>query len=100
MSGSPERHISVISSDMWLDRPHGASVIKMFERLAEARGWDIDLFISSVEEAEERRNSLRIHGLKVPNNLKESSGSYYLYVTGKSFKLMRRTTGTIIFGYP
>ncbi len=100
MSGSPERHISVISSDMWLDRPHGASVIKMFERLAEARGWDIDLFISSVEEAEERRNSLRIHGLKVPNNLKESSGSYYLYVTGKSFKLMRRTTGTIIFDYP
>jgi len=100
MSGSPERHVSVISSDMWLDRPHGASIIRMFERLAEARGWDIDLFIFSVEEAEEKRNSLRIHGLKVPSSLKESSGSYYLYVTDKSLKLMRKMTGTIIFDYP
>ncbi len=98
--GSPERHISVISSDMWLDRPHGASVIRMFERLAEVREWDIDLFIFSVEEVEERRNSIRIHGLKVPNNLKESSGSYYLYVTGKSLKLLKKMAGTVIFDYP
>ncbi len=98
--GLPENHVSVISSDMWLDRPHGASLIRIFEKLAEIRKWNIDLFIFSTKKTEEKRNFLQIHGLEIPGNLKESSYSYYLYTMNKSIKLMRELGGAIIFDYP
>ncbi len=99
---SPESgmSITVISSDMWLDRPHGASVIRMFERLAEISSWDIELYILSKREMRGKKGSFKIIGLEVPSYLKESSIPYFAYAMNKSLGLMKRISGTVIFDYP
>jgi len=49
--------ITVISSDMWMDRPHGASIIRMLEILADLAGVDLKLVVFSWEGGREEGRS-------------------------------------------
>jgi len=89
----------IVASDMWLDRPHGASIIRMLEIFSELLHRDVQLFLFSWEEKEERRARLLIKALKLPRNIEESSGSFLLYQMRKSLDLFK-LADFVIFDYP
>jgi len=55
-----EKELLVVASDMWLDRPHGASIMKMLEIFSRLFHENVQLFLFSWEEGEERRGNLLI----------------------------------------
>ncbi len=91
--------LRVISSDMWLDRPHGASIIKMLEFLSNQAKTEIELVVWSKEDLVERRGNLSIKTIKVPEKVKESSFSYFLRTFKESLSYMMGGD-LIIFDYP
>jgi len=89
----------IVASDMWLERPHGASIIRMLEIFSELLHKDVQLFLFSWEEREERRGNLIIKALKLPRNLKEGSGSFFLHQMRRSLDLFK-SADLVIFDYP
>jgi glycosyltransferase involved in cell wall biosynthesis len=94
-----EKELLIMASDMWLDRPHGASIIKMLEIFSKLLHKDVRLFLFSWEEREERRGNLIIKGLKLPRNLKEGSGSFLFHQMIRSLDLFK-SADLVIFDYP
>jgi len=94
-----EKELLIVASDMWLDRPHGASIIRMLEIFSGLLHKDVQLFLFSWEEREERRGNLIIKALELPRNLKEGSNSFLLHQMMRSLDLFK-SADLVIFDYP
>lgn len=92
--------LDVVSFDMWLDLPHGASVMKMFESFSEIYGAKLSIKVFSREETYLNRDACEIHGIKVPRGLESGQLIYYLYAMIKAIGIMRKASKIIIFDYP
>ena len=91
--------ITVLSSDMWLDRPHGASIIKMLELLSRQARAETELILWSRRDLIERKDNLLIRAIKVPHKVKESSFTYFVRTFKESLGYMMERD-LIIFDYP
>ncbi len=91
--------ITVISSDMWLDRPHGASIIRMLEFLSKQAKTRIALITWSRKDLVEKRGNLLIKAIRIPDKVEESSFTYFLHTFKGSLKYMMRGD-LVIFDYP
>ncbi len=91
--------ITVISSDMWLDRPHGASIIKMLGFLSKQARAEIKLITWSKKDLIERRDDLLIKAIRIPEKVKESSFTYFLRTSKESLDYMM-WGDLVVFDYP
>ncbi|MEM0268997.1 MAG: glycosyltransferase [Candidatus Korarchaeum sp.] len=98
--GDETMRFDIVSSDMWLDLPHGASLIRMFESFSKIYGARLSIKVFSKEGLSLDKELCEIRGIEVPRGLESGQLFYYLYVIKRAVEIMRCSSRIVIFDYP
>lgn len=98
--GDEAMQLDIVSSDMWLDLPHGASLIRMFESFSKIYRARLSIKVFSKEGVSLNKGLCEIRGIEVPRGLESGQLFYYLYVIRRAIEIMSWSSRIVIFDYP